>query len=269
MANNCLITKLKGVVDNDDLLKLDEFVFFNGMYFTMKANGGSFDVTIIGSNTFSDGTKVKTITTTQQNLELANDLKTKIKVNNKDSVGSLKLSSPCEIDIDAIKYLPNCGISFNATSYPKSVVIHGNPGDLVKNNGFNTISLGPFSYDRKFSLEELIPVTNTKVYRYSISNMTDAELIHAENEFDLFGRLLGMELVDADAVGLKGSIEGLVHTYRANGRTTCSRNFEIKLIHGTQVTFQGNTIDIQSGTQWFVLTWTENTITFNGTTINA
>lgn len=84
MANNCLVTKLKGTVNNDNLLKFGEFVIINSDnrsgQITLRAQSGTITVTTYQE----DGTLVNTynVGTSDENIAISSSEK-KISVDNK------------------------------------------------------------------------------------------------------------------------------------------------------------------------------------------
>lgn len=84
MENNCLVTKLKGTVNNDNLLKFGEFVIINSDnrsgQITLRAQSGTITVTTYKE----DGTLVNTYTvgTSIENIAISSSEK-KISVDNK------------------------------------------------------------------------------------------------------------------------------------------------------------------------------------------
>lgn len=75
--------------------------------------------------------------------------------------------------------------------------------------------------------------------------------------------LTSLSLGDLNAI--TGTVEGFVAAQRSAGRTTCS-SLSVPYIGSTPITFNGSSIVSVSQT---TISWTENTITIGGTTINA
>lgn len=107
MENNCLVTKLKGTVNNDNLLKFGEFVIINSDNrsgeITLRAHSGTITVTTYQEN----GTLVNTYTvgTSNENIAISSSEK-KISINNKYNLSiygtdSLILAST---DLNALLY---------------------------------------------------------------------------------------------------------------------------------------------------------------------
>lgn len=112
---NCLVTKLKGVVDNDDLLKLGEMVLtFNtaGQGITISNNKGV--VLTTENGTFADGTTSKTLAINQVEYFQFNTAGTILHISDKYGLvylnpGDSWTDKEVRVNIDDLKYSPSLG----------------------------------------------------------------------------------------------------------------------------------------------------------------
>ena len=107
-----------------------------------------------------------------------------------------------------------------------------------------------------------------KLTQLRVENTTNLEgdiVAFAEAFHDAIvnGRTLSNFSLRANS-NITGSIENLVHTIRALGSADESGGNHSFNVSGTQVTFNGSTIPLGSG---LMLSWTENSITYNNVTI--
>lgn len=82
-----------------------------------------------------------------------------------------------------------------------------------------------------------------------------------------FGPCVNLTTLNISNTGVTGSLEGFVAAQRAAGRTTCNSLSLPYIGEGQTITFNGAKITTIQYTN--TLSWTANTITFNGTTITA
>ena len=120
----------------------------------------------------------------------------------------------------------------------------------------------------KFENEQLHTVTYKEEDITRLSLLTHLSLVEAfpEIKMSILGTLIHLTGTMQIACA-SGSIEQFVAAQRAGGRTTFDGTLNLRWLGAKGlVTFNGSTIpNVEAGN----LTWTENTITFRGTTINA
>lgn len=278
---NCLVTKLKSVVLNDSLLRLGElpinigagsFLISPSEETTVRAdknvlsltNGGTGTNSVtIPAGTISAGTTVYvsgecTVYIPQyivQKISISpkNDIDIKYLGVNANTQG-LYITIPNNTSTAELGTLPKkCVqatldsnlINFNFDSYPKLRVISAN-------NLFKTI---------EYNVEEIAqkcPELRT------FGLFTTADKI--TGDFEDFGTLKHIEAISGFRGG--GTMEGFVAAQRvASGDRAARTTGSISLIWCDSITFQGVGNIVQGTAK--TLSWTANTITFDGTTIEA
>lgn len=274
MNTNCLVTKLKGVVDNDNLLKLNELRFKACYYFTLTAdNPGDATVSILNNNTFSGGSKTVAIPK-RGNLEFTNiDILNTLSVSDKRVLSSLLLQTTgvgFEINVDDIYSIPFYSLSLgsNAGGNINDAKVHGDVSKLFKQS-FTIFKLIKCTFDVKYLISSLITEENENLPVLEFA-LLDSNIIHEDDEFNYFARLTAVKELNIFGSSIQGSIEGFVNMARSLGRTTCN-NFMFKVENNSNITFNGTTA---SGVNSFTapaksLTWTASTITYDGVTIDA
>lgn len=271
---NCLVTKLKSVVENDNLGTLGRLIIgrnynssdtaesaYFGVSRSSIADGQKVTLTIVGDGYFStsfDGESIGKVVEVTKNAE------------GESTTLSLYTSN------GNYKILVDNKYYFNIPYFPISYSI--NMADIyytkipqVSGDGYyGNVSELPL---RIYSLKILDS-------QYGKVNYTEADIARLVNlkSFSIaserlpristatIGKLTLLE-GDNQISSIQGSIENFVANQRAGGRTTFSGNLNLKWIGslGT-VTFNGAVIqNVQNG----IITWTYDTITFRGTTINA
>lgn len=265
--NKCLVTKLNGVVDNDELLKISELriripageslnnkVYLKGLSGTaiylkdMNLYNYSGDTKLAGPNEkyVCPDNFVPSVDTASLNKEGTLIIMDKYKLTEFQTPLAVN-----EIDDTFSWYTKNLrlpGIDFDKSKLNllnkdvKEVVVGSYNGDIADFSKFKNItSIGisgnvnenettRLTYGNISSLGSLTQLTN-----FSFSNQTN----------------------------LKETIEGFVQAQRQNGRTECSTPVSFSSFN-TKITFNGNLIE--SNTK---ITWTSTTITVNDKTISA
>lgn len=276
---NCLVTKLKGTVDNPNLLKLGQCVIEGYKALNSSDNIDLFVFTLpIGQSV--------TVTPKSGTIYFVEDI-------NRDNPGT-PITGPTTLTITTEHYsiytpdfgafliddfynkatsIIQAGVPVHVWNYMTSIV-EGNILFLPSNYYSNklsdidkatlpritgTIDFGYIDYDCSI-MDYIAACTNaTKIYCvYYMRPCTTEE----------FGAALNTNVISF--IGPRGNsqfggtIEGLVAAQRAKGRTSG----RIDWFNGNavnSVTFDGEPI----GGAWDTLTWTANTITFLGKTINV
>ena len=271
---NCLVTKLKSVVENDNLKKLGELVIgrkynssetANTAYFGVNrsfiADGQKVTLTIVGDGYFSTsfgGTSIGKVVEVTKNAE------------GQSAILSLYTSN------GNYTILVNNKYEFNVSQFSGSYQI--NMADIYYTKITSIVGEGYYGNVSELPLR----IMQLSIYnsQYGKVNYTDADIARLVNltAFDVvserfpristatIGKLTS--LTGSNQISsIQGSIEDFVANQRAGGRTTFDGNLNLRWIGalGT-VTFNGAVIaNVDNG----VITWTENTITFRGTTIDA
>ena len=293
MANNCLVTKLKGTV-NSDLDKLGEMTFI-----VSRPSGQA------GADDFSDGWftnlsvsgYVDGISTTNpvitvingQAVEATNDYDNSDHEHYENYVGFPSALANEKIRVKNYYRINQISMSENITTTELARLKYVDLTELTKRGAMNAPQLDVKDYN-EFSASlvsigciDLLGNVDDMVVKTSLITLnceeqhglvgTAASLVTKvpniqtlkvgfgiTGNFADFGALTSLtELTSKNAVG---SVESFVATARAAGRTSGS----VTLVWTFNITFQDQE---QYGTGGSVLSWTPTTITFNGVTINA
>lgn len=276
MSKNCFVTKLKGVVSDNTLSRFGEL--------PIKVVAGSFQINNSTSDTLVRSDKAS--------LSLVNggpgaNSVTVPKAANTTTNTTVYITTDCTIflpqyELNRFYFLPAAdlnikyvGGSLEEGAYisitASSVSVH--LGSLPINARSIANSMCTFDFDSD-EYPYLITINSNLSNRVWVVNAEElAEKLPAIREytlwstaanstgtFDDFGVCTG--LTSFKGFHGSGTIEGFVAKQRAASRTTGS----VTLQYLGAVTFNGSTIN--SGTAK-TLSWTANTITFDGTTINA
>lgn len=271
--SDCLVTKLKGVVDNDNLEKLG-VLKINRVYNANETQNSAYlgvvrseipagktvVLKIIGDGYFADtyggasiGKEVEVSSeqsTAVRNLYTSNG-NYEIEIHNKYDFRVNQLSKDYHTKIDDVFWTKIIGI--NGEGY------YGSLGSLDANK-ITSVNLADSQYGAvTYTNEDIAKLIN-------ITSFSVASERFERIDTNTLGKLIN--LVGANQVSvLQGSIEDFVAEQRAGGRTTFSETLNLKWIGALGlVTFNGATIsNVQDG----YITWTASTITFRGTTIDA
>lgn len=266
---NCLVNKLKSVVNNDNLLKMDEFIVsVNNIPVSDTAQQavhiGSprpITLTVLGNGA---------IATSYENL--INDPKTEITITTSDvyfSIGDyeVKIGGKYTINDFQTRSAQHTILSINIEQFKYSENI-----ETIKilGNGYNiTGATGDINCLLSKTNLSIINLNSCKNIHGDISNFVAPLLRNFEIRDSLisgninnFGRNINLSWLTLTATNLSGSIESFVASARNAGRTTAEIHMNI---NNTNITFNGSTYTDAGGS----LSWTANTITFNGVTINA
>ena len=252
---NCLITRLKGVIDDDSFYKLGELRLSKSQADEFTQIGQSFriafvknaTVSIIGDGYFTDttgsqnkGKIVNCLANTPYNLFISNG-DYEISFSDKYSIGNFTFK---QADETTGTYL------YNNT---KNII--GDLSSLKYSNNMSSLDLGlVFNIKGELSiLGNLKSLTNLNISQTKISGnikVLKCPLIYLN--------------IDRCNNNVTGSIEDFVNTQRTSGRTTGS----CSLVVGSDnpaVTFNGAKLEKETNS----LNWTETQITCGDTTITA
>lgn len=259
--NKCLVTKLNGNVDNDELLKIGEIRFAFDKDTKAKGNFNVLGDNIAGQIVTLKNAKLYDF---DKNHLFADGGSFSIPYEGPFSIEGTGVE-PCEV-----RYFDKYNLTSFTTEYldlQKNWV--GFINDLnISKQLINSNDLETFSKDLKKCTFTLYKgklkdfIRFTKLQILSISN------------FDSFNGIVGIlsdlgtltELKSASLGGqeyITGSIEDFVQSNRTSGRTSCD-NF-ILYCSTNQFTFNGNPLNATDVT----LRWNDTTITVNDTTITA
>lgn len=254
---NCLFTKLKGVVDNDNLDYYDcvNFKRVTGGLETSTLglfNPGSTNLTleIKGDGTFNNGTKTAVYTPNQGGSVTTTD-------------GNYKIIAYPKANFATTGFTDNYSINLNQISYSGISQINGmgwfgrlddilTPENITLINLYSNKISGSFSALKKFvSVTTLNCVNNTAVEGGDISEL---------------GNMTSLTSVRFPA-NCSGSIEGFVSAQRTAGRTEAASITIININNNNgSIKWQNQVIETVASS---TLSWTASTITFNGETITA
>lgn len=271
---NCLFTKLKSVVENDNLEKLGELVIvrkynssettdtaYFGVNRTRIADGQKITLTIVGDGYFSNsfgGTSIGKVVELTKNSAEESGIK-----NLWTSNGNYTILVDNKYNFSIGQFPASYQINMADIYYTKigSIVGVGYYGDVSKLPlRITQLSLEDSQYGKvnytDADIERLVNLTALKVASERFPRVSTAAL----------GKLTSL-VGNNQISSIEGSIEDFVANQRAGGRTTFDGNLNLKWIGalGT-VTFNG---DVISNVQDGIITWTADTITFRGTTIDA
>lgn len=261
MSNNCLVTKLIGVV-NDDLPKYGVLV----AEFTDNVHSASAALGIISKS----ATKIKAIDSPLYSTGGANwgyevlvpeneevwvcPSSGKVEIYGKYDIKKLVLIRGHFAPVDTID-LKYCTDLKELTSMLS--------GELNNLSGLTV-------------MEKLILQRNSADYSLtgnieSLAGMTELTQLNIvlckglTGQLSSLGNLTKLTSIAIGDTNISGSIEDFVVAQRTSGRTACEF-LDMAWIGSSKVTFNGGTISNSGST---VLSWTSSTITLAGTTINA
>lgn len=281
MSNNCFVTKLKGIVNDDTLSKFGEL--------PIKMSAGSFLITNITSDTL--------IRSDKDSLSLSNGgtvskTVTVPKADNTTSLTTVYVTQDCTVFIpqyylNRLEFTPADNINITSIGsglkegayisiLSSSVAFH--LGELPENVRSISSSMCTFG----LSLDEypylIMMNCNLINYAFAVDSKELAEKLPAlrnytlwtseaksTGTFDEWGICKSLNSLRGYHGG--GSIEGFVANQRAvHGDRPARTTGSVTLQYLGAVTFNGSTISSDTAK---TLSWTANSITFDGTTINA
>lgn len=257
---NCLVTKLKGVVDNDNLIHLNEFrvnarVANNGNPAFRSSETQSLTI-LKGDATFTGGVKSinigqfwpseRFVTDGAQNIVLSVADKHKLThVNyNPLDIESIEILKYCTA-LTGVEINIQCAISVSelVSNLPEQITILNIAGSNQLEGNIK-------------ELADAYASTLTEIRTWGTTIVGD---------FGEFGRFVNITTYYSTPNGIRGDVIDFVTNKRAAGVTSGSVTAEWLGGDG-RVKFNGNTIQtIQNNT----ISWTADTITVNGETITA
>lgn len=278
--NKCLVTKLNGVVENNDLLKIGEFriklhaVNKENEFTQVLDMGCNSPVTLKSLNgelLFSNSAEYSSSEFLSEVTFGGSDNITRVYLKNIDATiqvfnkyGITFISNGgsnddsgfhgLEINIDDFKY--SRGIT--SLSFPKSdKKVSGNLGTLKQMTKLTALDFGGSSISGDISeLQDCKKINSI--------NLNGCQNIYGD--FSVLGNfpLTGEWNTSVLGTKIKGSVEDFVKVNRRNGRKTGTFTFHWL---GDNVTFKGVTFNPSKDAT--KITWTENTITVDEETITA
>lgn len=259
---NCLFTKLKGSVNNDQLLKLGELrVKIEGPanYLGLAADDGQTISVVDGDLLFNGQTTIQLTNNYQNNVNITGE--GTVSIPNKYNLTILEANFKEQIDLEKLRY---CTKLKTIRLGGRSFIYDLDDFNIESSVLMNVIieSVGRI----KGSIGNLLKYPLTRLW------LNDAQKSFNENDFSVLGEFAECTTYASTVVGsgLTGSIENFVAQKRL-ARTaaglevagTCTFNY---LGDGGRITFQGTPVtNVKDNT----ISWTANTITYNGTTIDA
>lgn len=246
----CLVTKLNGVVSDNEILKIGELrVKIDStdtptIYNHFKASGNE----VIVSKLVDDGL----------NAEFPNSFGTKggydgnlsgkgrLSIMNKYNITSLELNSLVFPEFDILEEIKFMKALVDLQSFKQHLNIEKFPYSSV------LTSLTVHNIDGRLSaLASKIPNVSTLYIDQS----------SIEGDISELGALIKLAKIDVSNTNVTGSLESFVVAQRSSGRSICNGiTFQNPQ---TNLTFNGVAIDANGS-----LSWTASTMTYNGTTVN-
>lgn len=267
---NCLITKLKGVVDNDNLLKLGEFSYVAQNVSLVSSEPGTgarlpISIRILDGGTFPNGEKTYLYPGDQSVILLSEVSKIAVKYDD-NNIDTILLFDASKLNFADIKYVTSInGIYFSSPS-EKSGILNGDLKDLSSHKfyGFSLVGQKTVTGDIS-NIKLLVPWSETQGgidFRNTSGSGIYGDITSIASPY-----LKALNLWEASA-GITGTLEGLVAALRVD-RPTGSIKFN--MTSDINVTFGGNhyTGDASYAGNGTDLVWTGNTITWNGITVNS
>ena len=265
IMGNCLVTKLKGVVDNANLLKLGEKELElnwseTWQYLSLSSVGGASSAKVVsGSVTDANDNPLTEFVIPEAGIQLK-AYNAKVRISNFYDLSSIVGGRTQPLNI----------LSLAKISYMQLTDLLGNMADLKKMTYLTTC--------KDFSISNIENVSNeTFIDGFSNTGLQTLWLYGWKEGFECTMSTFGMAMpttlgelsirspkTTSDYL-LTGSLEDLVISQRSKSRTEGSIN--LTYTADTPITFNNSPIGDNDGSRW--LSWTENTITFNGITINA
>lgn len=268
---NCLVTKLKGVVNNDNLLKLGEFVFEKTSGIRMIATASDtgqyqlINVRIMSGGTFPNGAKSYSYLGDYKDLTISEPSKVAIEYKDK-SIYKILVTDNSILNLADIKYVMSLKTIELYNPSEKSGLIKGDLKDCAEHKWsiFRIVGQTDITGD----------IANIKLDS-SIEEGAGIINFRNTNRSGIYGNIASIAspylktlILWGASLGITGTVEELVAALRVD-RPTGSIKFN--MTSNVKVTFGGNnyTGDANHADDGTDLVWTGNTITWNGTTVNA
>jgi hypothetical protein len=262
---NCLVTQLKGAVDNDSLLKLGEFTIDGTTVRLITTDGQPVVARIIeGDGVFPNGTKTSEVPGDYTEVKITGGV-SKVAIKDDYRLSRILASPSLKVQLSELKYRTNLReIYLYDPAGQNHDLISGDLKDIANlqwlyawfTNQYVTgdIKNIKLMYNEGGPESGMIDLRNCpKLY----GNIVDiaSPYLHKLNIWSCSNKIVG-------------TLEALVAALRVD-RPTGSIKFN--MTSDTGVTFGGNhyTGDAAHASDGTDLVWTENTITWNGITVNA
>lgn len=265
MANNCLVTKLKGSVDADlpklGVLKLEVNNSATGYrpIGIRIVEGATVTVSSPNSNIYSDlqGTVTdnpRIISPSGSNTYSFFTSGAIVEISSKYKLAALIWDGDIKpVEIKDLKYSEGL---VNITGY-----LTGNLSDMSQLINLTRLETPSATYDTTMLLGN-ISALSTLVNLTYLAIGKRRGITGALKDIGSLTHITDLQIGDTV---ISGSIEEFVAAQRLAGRTTCGQ-LNVPYIGTTAVTFNGGSITAASNS---VLSWTASTITLDGTTISA
>lgn len=258
---NCLFTKLKGSVNNDQLLKLGELKVKIGEanYLGFAADDSQTISVVDGDLLFNGQTTIQLTNSYQSNVNITGE--GTVSIPNKYHLTIFEANFKEQIDLEKLRYctklrnirLAESGVTYDLDDFniESSVLITVTIENVGRIKG---------------------SIRNLLKYPLTTLRLNNSPKSFNENNFSVLGKFAECTSYGATVVGsgLTGSIEDFVtqkRLARANKGLDVDGSCTFTYLgDGGRITFQGTAItNVQNNT----ISWTANTITYNGTTIDA
>ena len=282
MANDCLLTKLKGVVDNDNLKIYNTILTrenTSGNVLTFLYNASNpVKIEVIGDGTLVnvDGTVDYGKSREGTNIFAKYSGNGKIKISNKYDITLLHITSSTEkdlidaedlvfvniteleltnikLDVNKLNITTLSNFLFTGSNVNGNIVNLLNKNDSLTSVKFNNTNVVGDFYNIKNTIAEAI--TTLYMYNSKISG-----------DISAFGRFVNLNQMSFSATDISGSVESFVQAARAAGRTSFANSEQKNWYFNNAITFNGNAVG-GGGKNDF--SWTATTITLGGVTITA
>lgn len=286
---NCLVTKLKGTVENDNLNFLGSVVTGlnssgNDVSVTLAANSSdTLKVTVIGDGTLKNIDKTINYGKSRENngsMYVKFDGGGKLKIDNKYKITTLDLTSNENvpiIDFSSLAYMELLSVlRLNKTAF----------GDISEIKGINGLTSLVISGDGliKGDITQLVNscsnlsniIISSTGITINMNNITDNRAAQITSfvffntptagTIESFGKLISVEQLSFSSTQVSGSVESFVQKQREKGRTAFANPNNKNWYFNANITFNGSVVGSSAHNDF---SWTENTITLGGVTINA
>ena len=279
---NCLVTKLKGTVNNDSLTKLNEIQFIaakEATYIAIVANAEN-KVLVTFNGAMSNGNK-EVYAPTSGTIRMSSD----------EGVDVVKIYANPKYDIveigdvwpvDGLRILSHnniisigcVGSRFNRVLVDKLKEINISIDDLKGFTNKGALTSINFNCSNSFitgNIDSLSDFTNLKTLNIIVSGvtgnikslekltqLTDIRFNSSDGvtgDIKSLGKMTNLKSIDLFRTSVGGTVESFVQAQRAAGRTVETEGITINKSLG-KVTFEGNVVDSSA-----TLTWTSDTIT--------
>jgi hypothetical protein len=264
---NCLVTKLKGSVDNDSLLKLGEFVFekTNAIRFDTSDPTAQVNLRILSGGTFPGGAKSYVYTGNYTQLTLSEPSKVAIEYKGK-GIYHILVNADSTLNFADVKYVTALRFIELYNPSENSGLLEGDLKDCAEHGWVNFDIVGQRSVTGDIANIKLATSAVSTNGRINFRNTRGSGIYG--NIASIASPYLKTLILWSASTGITGTLEGLVAALRVD-RPTGSIKFNMTT--NVNVTFGGNHYsgDSAHASDGTDLVWTENTITWNGVTVNA